>query len=617
MQGLRVLTRSGASPTAEEIASAHIVANTHKEMKFGAILATEQANGVEVEYHAHKNMAFVSGGEDYVGVTLPNPIPYRGVVISWTSYAPLSDVAPYIVYPPSSGACSDVLCCYHGGAADANTGGAGYPYLSCWQSNGGGVGGSLASKPSPYSVWSGSYLYVYTGYGSHGYADVSGGWTDLEPAARAIMNALNAERLAKAAVLVWTSDGGMLRESRGAFYNVVTTWNGAGYVSATPASAALSFAVPEDCLAPAPAASNVSPQKENYALWRARKLAWYRKNSEAVIAELLGAGKSLPRGWDYSIKRAAPRSNNTYRKTLMTNTVQDAVVSDTSAGLTTSGTKITQRAATLEYGGRRETIIGQLTQTLTEHKNNSYSFFSREDTYTNWYVPPGTANPSGASYEAKLLHAVLLDNSNYGFGLVWDGAVQALGGYHKDSTFSAPATYSPAVYSPPPPEFKNTLAGVAPAFVRQYRKDVPVVYDKENLGLGNTAWNDSAMSAGMRVVLILFGPVKDGVSFGVFSDPADRMGATQFEVYGKAKFKYDAEDGSLSFVGWGDHHAVADIPRVPQSEALVPWPAYNCVVRYESLKWPDVVGAAQSKSKQRKDGGGDRFMNAVLAALKL
>ena len=69
MQSLRVLTRSGAAPTAEEIAAAHIVANTHKEMKFGTILATERANGVEVEYHAHKNMAFVSGGSGLFGGT--------------------------------------------------------------------------------------------------------------------------------------------------------------------------------------------------------------------------------------------------------------------------------------------------------------------------------------------------------------------------------------------------------------------------------------------------------------------------------------------------------------------------------------------------------------------
>lgn len=78
MQGLRIFTRSGAAPTAEEIDAAHIVANTHKEMRFGTINQTEQTNGVEVEYHAHKNMAFVSGGSVFGGSYEAPFVAWRG-----------------------------------------------------------------------------------------------------------------------------------------------------------------------------------------------------------------------------------------------------------------------------------------------------------------------------------------------------------------------------------------------------------------------------------------------------------------------------------------------------------------------------------------------------------
>lgn len=61
MQGLKIYTKSGESPTSEEIEFAHRVANQHKEMKFGVITMTDQTSGVVAEYHAYNNTAFTSG----------------------------------------------------------------------------------------------------------------------------------------------------------------------------------------------------------------------------------------------------------------------------------------------------------------------------------------------------------------------------------------------------------------------------------------------------------------------------------------------------------------------------------------------------------------------------
>ncbi len=82
MLGLRIHSASGGSLTAEQVAAAHRVADQHKEMRAGVIKQTDSATMVSVEYHADKLLALVfSSVSDVFSMTLPNPIPYRGLWI--------------------------------------------------------------------------------------------------------------------------------------------------------------------------------------------------------------------------------------------------------------------------------------------------------------------------------------------------------------------------------------------------------------------------------------------------------------------------------------------------------------------------------------------------------
>jgi len=56
-----VISVTGGVPSEEERESAYRVAAQHREMKFGTIRQVDELTGVEVEYHPHKNIAFVKG----------------------------------------------------------------------------------------------------------------------------------------------------------------------------------------------------------------------------------------------------------------------------------------------------------------------------------------------------------------------------------------------------------------------------------------------------------------------------------------------------------------------------------------------------------------------------
>lgn len=571
MQGLRVLTRSGAAPTAEEITAAHVVANTHKEMTFGTINQTEQASGVEVEYHAHKNTAFVSGGgSDYIGISLGDPLPYYAAPATMEIEIFSGQVGNS---PPNTG--FPTLAIHTRVYSDGTS----------WDGQG------SVSKTSTYATV-GSSGDITTSYSN--FPIVSGF------AVGSIFNgAVDSSYVGPPAFANGSSVDHIIQgQPVGNSFNV--TYTPDAYFQQLLNSTPDILAYPWETTSEA----------------AARRLALNQKHSGEVIRQMSSGAFSLPGNWDYNIKRQAPRSTRTYRPILMSVTYQDAVISDTSIGLTQAGTKITRRSVSMSYtSGPTVSLNGTLTQTVTLHTriqgnpNGGAYTLSRVDTYDNWYAPG-----SIAPVESLLPHQFLQDSSLYGLGLFWSGAYQAVGGYHKDSTFGVPQSGLTAwEFSPTLPAYFNTLAGTAPEIILQYRRDVSIQYDREDIGLGSVLWNDSAMSPGMVVTLIPFGPVKEGVSLGMFADYNDYFGASQLELFGSAEYRYDYASGALIFRRWLSHPLIVDLPPgVAWSNA-----SYKMLIKYSGLRWPDVVEAAKKKDKQRAEGGGDRFMNAVLDALKV
>lgn len=364
-----------------------------------------------------------------------------------------------------------------------------------------------------------------------------------------------------------------------------------------------------------------------------RRKNWFKKNHETVLTQLKAG--TLPDRWGYALKVSVPDSSCVFRKVSMSESYEDAPVSDTSNNLSAAGVKVTKRTATLSYTipvaqedgsvldeSRESTTEGFLTQTVTDHldKNGNHAAYSRLDTYTNWYVRSGQDGaPSGM--ETTHPHQFLADNTQLGMGLFWSGSYQAAGGYFADSTFLAPGNpLTGAIYTPPLPAYSDTLAGSAPDFVLKYHLDSKIEYRKDQTNtFADRRWISSAPDR-MTITLTPFSPVKNGESLGMFWDSVsldpDNTGTKTFDslrIFGSAQFHYVYATGEILFDRWipltDSDGNVIESRSVAVSGAE---PSFNCIVKYGKLIWPDVIKAGKEHVKAIKEGDITKEADAIL-----
>ncbi|PPC98349.1 MAG: hypothetical protein CTY35_05355, partial [Methylotenera sp.] len=90
MHALRIINKDGQAPTAEEITAANKVATTFKSATIGTFKVIDPIDDIEVEYHAHKALAFTQGGSSiYFGFSAQVEMRCwcRGVVLAETKAA--------------------------------------------------------------------------------------------------------------------------------------------------------------------------------------------------------------------------------------------------------------------------------------------------------------------------------------------------------------------------------------------------------------------------------------------------------------------------------------------------------------------------------------------------
>lgn len=317
------------------------------------------------------------------------------------------------------------------------------------------------------------------------------------------------------------------------------------------------------------------------AAFNARRKAWFLKNSTEFIAALKGKFQpgadgvtraelqtgSIPASWDFFVKSDTKNDYtnsaladgsyagaHTKMPIIMTITSKaDVVVSDTSAGLTQAGTMVTKRTTTFAYtdvDGKAWSvpIDGTLTQVAVQYLPN-YDL-TIQSTYVNWYNPIFAFRT-----ETFFPHQFLNDDMVHGLGLIWTGVVQQ--GQYKDSSFNtrgstlyqptSPLTY--AGYVPTYPAYSNTLVGTAPDIFLQYHNTVIPTY-VANTAQSSTVMNNSAMYHVKQVKLRLFAPAPGGASVGLFADPTDADGATQIAYYGEVTLSFDWTTGSITVSKW-------------------------------------------------------------------
>lgn len=388
--------------------------------------------------------------------------------------------------------------------------------------------------------------------------------------------------------------------------------------------------------------SYMDERAEGRDLAKARRAAWFKKNSDAVI-QMLRDGV-LPEKWDYQFKRLAPASANTYRPVALSADYTDEMVSDTTAGLTQAGTQIHKRTVTFKYtvieNGvpvlREATVVGTMTVALVDHKRATGELLIRSMLYTaNDYYSPTWAliYPTTGVAEQDVYHQFLKDGEDFGMGLLWNGTMQrnAVGiEYAPDSTeFGGPTNN---FLNPLPPQFNihardifppipfnsTDISGTAPAFVRTYHADVKPQYRASG---GNTDWLSSSLMPGMTVTVVPVTPVKDDEPLGIYGEVENTTEVTQVEVYGAAVFAYDYDNGAFTFKEWKALPSGAGSVRIQitaDEEGTVAWNGYNALLIYGGIKWDDVKETARAQRKalaDPNDPAHDPLMKAVLTAL--
>jgi len=574
----RIISATGAAITSDEVAAVGRIIPSYAQSKFGVHRQTDQATGVLVEYHADKKIAFVTPGGywGYVGVAMPNPVPYRGLSMQDAASAGGSGDYNYVALSDGTILLQELY------TIDYSTGYARGLYELAdnnWVGGGGWNGGM--------NVW----MFEYNSN--------TGAMTLNHKASLAIP-----EDCIYPAPQVTPPD----YIGFGGADGLSAQWN--------------------------------SEWNAGVTAFKARRQAWLKKNSDEFLAAVKGnfqpvtAGVtraelqtgSIPASWDNIIKTPLPVSVKTYQPTVMAASYVDSVTSDTSANLSQGGTMVTTRIVTFEYvdaqGNNQTTVInGTLTQVVVQYVYG----LAAQSTYLDWYVQ--TTAPSGTNSEWLLPHQFIKDTTRYGLGLLWRGVMQQ--GYNANSSLGMPD--NPLVYFSDYPVSSNTLVGTAPQFILDYHSTVTPQYDSTG-ALASTAWNNSALYNVKQIELCLFGPVKaDGTELGLFADPTDADGCTTIAYYGKALYNFDWTTGALTFSKWKPQldntgNSAPTIIPLPTGYAYInsggtlnfttptgTVQAYNCVIGYDwSTVWPDVLVNLKAEMISMKAGAGDQVLYTLI-----
>jgi len=325
---------------------------------------------------------------------------------------------------------------------------------------------------------------------------------------------------------------------------------------------------------------------------------------------------------------------------VMSATYTDTVLSDTSANFTQVGVKLMQRSVTFQYTdvngvNRTATVNGTLTQNVVQYVLATGATTLLHDLeYSNWYSSTDLADMS------FVYHQFLEDRSGYGVGLLWSGVTSA--GYNKTSGYGMPPG-NPFTYlgsTPTIPAYYDTLVGTAAPLYLQYHNTVLPQYVADT-AQSSTVMNNSGMYHVKQIELCLFGPAPNDptthlpTAIGIFPDPTDADGATNIAYYGEASFQFDWAQGKLTLLGWSPRKDTNgnDAP------TIVPMPAgysyknqagtlyfnngatnytaaYNCAIGYvwdsPDQLWPDVAEYLRKKIAQMLSGGGDQMLYTVI-----
>lgn len=195
MHALRIINKDGQAPTAEEITAANKVATTFKAATIGTFKVIDPIDDIEVEYHAHKALAFTQGGSSiYFGFSAQVEMRCwcRGVVLAETKAAAQPTVSYESTYvSPGTDSVTATLYDSVGGIAGTVTGTRTqipgyYAYDNMFIDVVTNNVQAYTPLPDRWQIHTGSGTGVFTGIGS--WIPVSPSYESLLAAAQAAAN---------------------------------------------------------------------------------------------------------------------------------------------------------------------------------------------------------------------------------------------------------------------------------------------------------------------------------------------------------------------------------------------------------------------------------------------
>lgn len=552
MQGLRIVSRDGSAVGRDEIDAAHRVVATFGGCAFGTPSATDDATGVRVEYHAHKNLAIVEpSGVDYRLVSFPSPWPGKKLSVQnvFDNLGPTYYLATAVV-------------CVEDGTILSTI-----PYDDRFERMKNGWDGSSA-VPFFDSITSDptrSVPFVVPADCISSNGEASVWWSSADEAA------FRARMLDRRAL--WSE--AMTRDTMAFDFtgapNLWPTWD-AAIKGNQPASIKLQrvFGPTDVPLVEDVTDTLLSDVTTNYA--------------------------------------SSPSPNTTglavYRSVRVVQRRRDVVLR---FKLTDAGGAVSESV---------ETHTGYWTSTTTTYSSwweggppttFASSFYS--NVYDNWYTAhfetavyqdrPNTSGPLSSDMRAHA--AGSLANAP---GALWTGS--------ESYSDRSPAAYCHAQgFANPPLVFSNDIAWSLPTIIAEYlrllsiRKSSFAGFDNRYPGLYPESFHLFTAHASVRDVdAILFGAVRAGQSLGLYwqrewdVDSADHL-IDGVDVYGILRMRWDTARGRLVVVGMTPVQSPnpSDPPGTPARvmfAAPVPHLGANAVLRFSGLKHPDMRARAKT-----------------------
>lgn len=574
-----IYSTTGSALSSDEISFAYQVAASFS-LPMGRGLPKigrreDQLTGAVVEYHSDKNIAYVTpgGATDYVGVMMPNPVPYRGISLGLVPPGS-SDGTLYVV--TSDG----VVLASETRVRDFDTGYARERYMTAyedynnWRDN-----------------WSGGpdiWMFEYVSF----------------PPAVTFHH-----KLTFAVPEDCVEFGG----------------------GTQPISPPLSYAGTDGL-----AAQWAADWAAGVSAFNARRTAWFKKNSDETIAALktgfsptapgviraeLKTG-TLPERWADYIKSAvfseytrvsladgSFAGRHTRMPVVLDVAYVDTVVPDPTV------TYHFTRSATFEYidsNGVTQTavVVGTWLQTDTTYgaqtiSQITYVDWFHDDTGAGDYISTGAGSNvfvgaewhlSGIGFISKVAPDFVGYNNVPWAGVrnriavLYSGAIQT--GYISNSAYGVIANPLGIQY----PAYSQSITGTAAPLYLQYHNAVLPQYVSDT-AQSSTVMNNSAMYGVTEVSISPVGLIANGAGFsaagtslGMFSVDED---GTQVEIYGTAVYTFDWSTGSLTFKSWkplrdvNGNEVAAKTVNLPAGSV---WSdsSVNCIITYKGLHWKDV-----------------------------